>query len=106
MLFRSPGARAEFERTFETRALPMLRAADIAVVAFGRSPTDDDAWFLIRAFDDLADLTRREEAFYASDAWRSGPREAIVGAIVHYTDTLLWLGVDAVEDLRRRNASG
>jgi hypothetical protein len=98
-----PGARDAFDEAFTTRALPMLHDAGIEVVAFGPSLHDTDAWFLTRAFDDLADLTRREDAFYASDAWRCGPREAIVGAIVHYTDTLLWLGDAAIDDLRRRN---
>ncbi|MEL5953581.1 hypothetical protein AADR41_02045 [Streptomyces sp. CLV115] len=37
--------------------------------------------YLIRAFASLEQHSAQEEAFYASDAWRQGPREAIVSRI-------------------------
>ncbi len=98
-----PGRGAAFERLFVERALPMLDGAGIDVVAFGPSPHEPDAWYLIRAFDDLAQLNADEDAFYASDAWRSGPREAIIDAIDRYLDTLLTLSPASIDDLRRSN---
>jgi hypothetical protein len=59
----------------------------------------------VRAFDDLADRERREEAFYASPEWRLGPREAVIEKIVTYADTVLELNDDLVEALRRALAS-
>ena len=98
-----PGRARGFQHTFVTQALPLLDEAGIDVVAFGPSIRDADAWMLVRAFDDLADLAAREDAFYGSDAWRGGPREAIVDAIDRYLDTLLWMTPDAIDDLRRLN---
>ena len=69
----------------------MLRAAGIDVVAFGGAPDDPDAAFLIRSFADLDDRQRREDAFYGSDAWRSGPREPILACIATYVDAVMTL---------------
>lgn len=99
-----PGRAAAFDDVFVSRALPLLHESAIDVVAFGPSPHDADHWYLIRAFDDLADRDAREDAFYASSAWRDGPRASIVEAIDRYLDTLVWMSADAVDDLRRANA--
>ena len=96
-----PGTRPELARLFHAAALPLLRMHDIDVVAFGGSPDDADAAFLIRAFDDLADRERREADFYGRDEWRRGPREAILACIETYTDTVLTLDDATIEGLRR-----
>lgn len=100
-----PGTTDAFHETFVTRALPMLRVAGIDVVAFGKSMHDGHAWYLIRAFDDFAHLNAQEDAFYGSDAWKDGPREAVIGAIDRYLDTLVWMSDEAIEDIRRSNPS-
>jgi len=97
-----PGARAAFRAALVERALPMVRAAGMDVVAHGPA-ADGDGYFLVRAFTDRADLMAREEAFYGSAKWRDGPRESVVSLIETYVDTLLWLSCAAVEDLRRGN---
>jgi len=99
-----PGTRAAFRAALVERALPMVRAAGMDVVAHGPA-ADDDGYFLVRAFDDAADLTAREEAFYGSAAWREGPREAVVSLIETYVDTLLWLAPESIEDLRGGNGT-
>ena len=96
-----PGAGARLHELFVTRALPMLRAARMDVVAHGASLHDADAYFLVRAFDDLAHRQASQNAFYGSDAWRQGPREEILALIAVYTDTVLWLPAEAVEAMRR-----
>lgn len=93
-----------FHRSFVDAALPMLRDAGIDVVAFGRSMHDENAWYLIRAFDDFAHLNAQEDAFYGSEAWKNGPREAVIDAIDRYLDTLLWMSEESIEDLRESNA--
>lgn len=60
----------------------------------------------MRAFANLEDRQATEDAFYSSDAWRNGPRQSIIGHIESYQDTLLWLGADAIERLRRDLADG
>jgi len=98
-----PGASVEFDRLITTVALPMLRVADMDVVACGASPHEADTYYLVRAYADLADLNAQQDAFYGSDAWRLGPREAVLACIDHFLNTVLWLSPEGVEDLRRSN---
>ena len=79
----------------------MLHRHLMDVVAFGGAPDDPNAAFLIRAFDDLADREAREEAFYGSSEWRSGPREAILACIETYVDAVLNLDDKTIDGLRR-----
>ena len=99
-----PGESAAFHALVSGTVMPMLQGM-MEVVAFGCSPHEADGYFLVRAFDDLADLKARQAAFYGSDAWRQGPREGIVSRISSMLDTLLWLSPAAVEDLRCLNVS-
>ncbi|WP_395646214.1 hypothetical protein [Terricaulis sp.] len=96
----NPGAGPRFAQIFRERAEPMVRAYGMDIVAFGQSSHDADAWYLIRAFDDAAHLNRSEDEFYGSDAWRNGPREAVLDCIESYQDTVLELSAEAVEKLR------
>jgi hypothetical protein len=98
------GAAANFHQAFVARAVPMLREWGTDVVAHGASPHESDTYFLVRSYVDLADRNARQDAFYSSDAWRSGPREAVIALIDHFLDTLLWLSPAAIDDLRRCNA--
>jgi hypothetical protein len=100
-----PGTADRLHETFVARVLPMLRDAGIDVVAFGRSMYDENAWYLVRAFDDFAHLNAQEDAFYGSDAWKNGPRAAVVDAIDRYLDTLLWMSDESIDDLRDSNSS-
>lgn len=98
-----PDSLGRFHALFSDEAVPMLRTWGMDVVAFGPSAHEPDCYFLVRAYDDPADRNARQDAFYGSDAWRKGPREGVVALIDHYLDTVLWLSVDAIEDLRRSN---
>ena len=100
-----PGAVSEFHSIVTSTAVPLLRARGFDVVAFGPSPHDPNAYFLVRAFDGLSQLRAQEEAFYSSDSWRQGPREAIVSRIESYLDTILWLSDESISDLRNSNSS-
>jgi NIPSNAP protein len=96
-----PGTQDEYDRLFREEAAPLLRRFEIDVVAVGPSAGDLNGYFLMRAFDDLDDRTRREDEFYASSEWRDGPRQAVLDCIVTYTDAVLELPDDLVEGLRR-----
>jgi len=96
-----PGTRDEYDRLFREEALGLLRRFDIDVVAAGPSADDPDGYFLIRAFDSLADRQRREDRFYASPDWRQGPREAIIEKIEVYVDAVLELDEATIDALRR-----
>jgi len=82
-------------------ALPLVRShGGMDVVAFGRSDHEEESFFLIRAFDSREQLVAQQEAFYGSEIWRKGPREALVDCLDTYLNTLLWLPAEAVEALR------
>ena len=96
------GEATNFHEAVESTVMPMLgRAMD--VVAYGPSAHEPDTYFLIRAYADLADLEAQQAAFYGSDAWRLGPRNAIVPRIESYLNTVLWMSQASVDDLRHSN---
>lgn len=84
-------------------ALPLVRASGMDVVAFGRSDHEHESFYLIRAFAGREQLVTQQDAFYGSDAWRNGPRQALVDCLDDYLNTLLWLPDDAVDAIRANN---
>src|SRR5215471_19776284 len=95
-----PGARTEFHRLYVERSLALHKRWKIDVVAHGPSPHDENTYYVIRRFDSLAHREQIEDAFYASDDWRKGPREAMVELIENYTDIVLELDDVGVQALR------
>lgn len=96
-----PGSGAKFDDLVVTQSMPLLRAFGTEVVAFGPSVHDEDAYYLIRAYDNLDHRRSSQETFYSSEAWRSGPRQAIVELIVSDWDIVVWLTRDAVDAMRK-----
>ena len=96
-----PGTREEFHRLFLQEAFPMLQRWNVDVVAYGPSIHDQDSYFLMRRFDTLARREESENAFYGSDEWKQGPREAIIALIENYTEIVLELDEATIDGLRR-----
>ena len=97
-----PGTAEAFVAAFR-QALPLVRQSGMDVVAFGRSDHEHESFYLIRAFDSREQLEQQQDAFYSSEVWKQGPREALVACLDDYLNTLLWLSPEGVEDLRRGN---
>lgn len=95
-----PGTRDEFHRLFLEEAHPMLQRWEVDVVAYGPSLHDSDSYFLMRRFDSLAQREANENAFYGSDEWRQGPREAIIALIENYTEVVLEIDETTLQGLR------
>jgi hypothetical protein len=95
-----PGTRDRFHQRFLAEALPMLRRWKVDVVAFGPSLHDSDSWFLMRAFAGVDQRQKSEDAFYGSDEWRHGPRDAILADIVSYTTVVVRVDDAALGALR------
>jgi NIPSNAP protein len=95
-----PGAREEFHRLYIEEALPLLKRWNFDVVTHGPSLHDENTYYVIRRFDSLAQREQSEDAYYASDDWRKGPREAILALIENYTDIVLELDEVTVQGLR------
>ena len=96
-----PGTREAFDRLMRDAAVPMLHRWRVDVVSHGPSLHDADSYYLIRRYRDLADREASQDAFYGSDEWRSGPREAILALIDAYTSIVLDLDETGVAALRR-----
>ena len=75
------GTREEFHHVYVTQSLPLLKKWKINVVAHGRSLHDENTYYVIRLFQSLEDRQISEDAFYGSEDWKNGPREAIVSRI-------------------------
>jgi NIPSNAP protein len=96
-----PGTRVEFQRIYMERSLPILKKWQHDVVAHGPSLHDENTYYVIRRFDSLQEREHSEDAFYESDDWRKGPREALLAMIESYVDAVLEGDEAVVEGLRR-----
>ena len=96
-----PGPRDEFHRIYIEEALPLLKRWNFDVVAHGPSLHDENSYYVIRRFDSLAQREQMEDAYYASDDWRQGPREAILALIENYIDIVLELDDVTVQGLSK-----
>ena len=95
-----PGTRDDFQRLYVEKSLPLLKRWNQDVVAHGPSVHDADTYYVIRRFDSLRDREQSEDAFYSSDDWRKGPREAILSFIESYYDVVLELDEATIQGLR------
>ena len=96
-----PGKRAEFERLFSEQSHPLLLRWGMDVVAYGPSLHDENTFYVIRCFEGLAQHAQMEEAFYGSDDWIHGPREAMLALVEGYVDAVLEMDEHTVEGLRK-----
>ena len=96
-----PGTREKFNRLYIEQSLPLLKRWNMDVVAYGPSLHDENTYYVIRRFDTLAQREQVEDAFYGSDDWRRGPREALLALIENYTDVVIELHDAAVQALRK-----
>jgi ketosteroid isomerase-like protein len=96
-----PGTRERFHQRFVNEALPMLERWHVDVVAYGPSLHDEDSYFLARSFPGVEERQRAEDAFYGSDEWRQGPREAVLADIVSYTTVVVRVDEATLAGLRR-----
>jgi hypothetical protein len=95
------GTRDEFHRLFLEEAFPMLKRWNVDVVSYGPSLHDENSYYLMRRFESLSQRDDSENAFYGSDEWRKGPREAIVALIENYTEVVLELNDVTVQGMRK-----
>jgi len=74
------------------------------VVAHALSLPDENMYYVIRRFERLAQRGDEiKHAYYASDDWRQGPREAMLALIENYMDIVLELDEVTVQGLRKKS---
>ncbi|HEX6420617.1 MAG TPA: NIPSNAP family protein [Acidimicrobiales bacterium] len=99
-----PGTRDAFVDLMRAEAAPLLARFGITVVDCGPSLVDEDGneeAYLVRAFRSLEERQEQEEAFYGSDDWREGPREAVLAPIESFHTIVMEVTQEAVDALRR-----
>ena len=94
------GTGHDFHKIMTETSVPLHRKAGIDVVRFGNSLHDADSYFLIRAFDSVEHLENAQDEFYKSDAWRMGPREAIIERIEQSIKAVLTINNAALDAMR------
>nr|WP_010393804.1 NIPSNAP family containing protein [Paracoccus sp. TRP] len=97
-----PGTGGEFFDIMHNISVPLHRQNGIDVIWHGQSMHDPDGYGLIRGFADMAELDEAQSAFYAGDAWKTGPREAIISRIETATKIIIPMNADAVRGLREQ----
>lgn len=95
-----PGTRDRFHELFVRESLPMLQRWKVDVVAYGPSLHDANSYTLMRSYTSVEDRQKSEDAFYGSDEWRHGPREAVLAAIENYTTVVIRLDDATIRGLR------
>lgn len=96
-----PGTGDAFHTLMTNVSVPLHESAGMDVVTYGKSAHDPDAYYLIRAYDNLHHLEATQEAFYKSDAWRNGPRSEIIARIATSLKSVIDMRAEAVDALRR-----
>lgn len=96
-----PGTRDGFHKRFVDQALPMLHRFKVDVVAYGPSLADADSYVLIRGFPSIEARQKSEDAFYGSDEWKQGIREATLADIVNYTTIVRAVDAETLRAMRK-----
>lgn len=81
-------------------SVPMLHRWGVDLVAYGPSLHDPDSYFLMRAYADDDERRASQDAFYGSDEWRRGPRQAILDCIESDVTISMELDPAAIDGLR------
>ena len=55
----------------------------------------------MRSYDSLVQREQMEDAYYASDDWCKGPREAMLALIDNYVDTVFETAESTVQGVRK-----
>ena len=87
------------KRLFLEEIYALLKRWNFDVVAHDLSLQGEN--MMIRRFESLAQREQMEAAYYASDDWRKGPREAMLALIESYVDVVLEMDEFSVEGLRK-----
>lgn len=98
-------SRDNFHRLFTEKAMPLLKKWNIQVVGYGPSLHDKNTYTLIREYSSMEQMQKSEDAFYASDEWRKGPREAVLALIENYTTLVINANQELVDQLKKSLAN-
>lgn len=93
------GLRELFREVYIRESLPLQKKWKLKVLFHGRSLHDNDTYVVIRLFESLTDHELRTGDFYASDDWRTGPREALLNMIENISTAMVdWTNLAEATD--------
>jgi NIPSNAP len=99
-----PNTRAVFHSLSQAARALQIGTDIVAMQPCLASP---DSYCLIRAYASLAERDQSQALFYASAAWRDGPREAILACIDNFTSLVIETSEATIDGLRdTHNVSG
>lgn len=98
-----PGTGSDFHKIMQEISVPLHKQVGMDVIAFGNSVHTPDNYYLIRAYDSLEHLKVSQDNFYASTAWKTGPRIDIISRIETSIKVVMPLSLDAIKELRQPN---
>lgn len=98
-------SRGTFHQLFVEKAMPLLKERGIEVVGYGPSLHDKNTYALIRKYQSIEHMQKSEDAFYGSDEWRKGPREAVLALIENYTTLVIPADQELLDRLRKSLAN-
>ncbi|MEQ1688475.1 MAG: hypothetical protein ABL874_07865 [Sphingopyxis sp.] len=75
------GSGGIFHNAMVESSVPLHHQDGIAIIDFGPSNCDQDQYILIRRFESIETMEMQLAAFYASAAWKNGPRMTIISNI-------------------------
>jgi hypothetical protein len=75
------GTRAAFHQLYITECLPLLYKWKFKIIAHGPSYHDENSYYVIRSFQSLEERQQMEDAYYSSNDWQQGPREAVMALL-------------------------
>lgn len=96
------GAGCSFHKIMTEVSIPLHRKVGIDVVCYGNSLHGVDSYFFIRAFDSTEHLENIQNELYKSDAWRAGPRVAIIDMIERSMKSVLIISNTALDEMRAK----
>lgn len=100
-----PGSGLDFHRIMQETSVPLHLKAGMDVVSYGGSLHDGDSYHLIRSYESESHRLTSQDIFYASAAWRQGPRADIISRIEVSTMTVMSLTQDAIDAIRASHKS-
>jgi hypothetical protein len=84
-----PGTLATFSAVMIAESAPLHRQSGIEIVFHGPIEGDPCGYVLVRKFADFAQVDQGLQDFYASAAWRDGPRQKLIASIAKTARTLV-----------------
>jgi len=79
-----PGKRAEFLEIFRSRAMPAHTAIGMRILGPFLSVEDDDIFFFMRGFPDLASREPMKARFYEGELWKSELENIVLPMLERY----------------------